>query len=75
MNSHLVTGDLIKTKEAALLLGCSTGTIRNLIKKKVIPAVRMGLKMRAIRIHQEDLQRFVAEQRNQGLETISINYE
>jgi len=47
---------LLTVKEAAKQLGLSVGTVRNYIRRGMIPAVKFH---RAVRIDEKDLERFV----------------
>lgn len=49
---------LLKVPEVAGILNCSKAYIYQLIKRKEIPSVQIGS---AVRIRQEDLERYIAE--------------
>ena len=49
---------LLKVPEVAGVLNCSKAYIYQLIKRKEIPSVQIGS---AVRIRQEDLERYIAE--------------
>ncbi|MGL6225342.1 MAG: helix-turn-helix domain-containing protein [Thermoguttaceae bacterium] len=55
---------ILTVEEAAEMLRCSQGTIRNLIKAKKLPAIRFGTSERGtVRIEAAQLEGFVEKMR------------
>jgi excisionase family DNA binding protein len=52
---------LFAAEQIALQLGCSVREVRRLIKSGELPVIRIG---RLVRIHPDDLRRFIAARRN-----------
>lgn len=46
-------GDLLNVKQASEYLGCSNNTVRNMIRREELSAVRLGPRM--VRIRRDDL--------------------
>ena len=46
-------GDLLNVKQASEYLGCSCNTVRNMIRREELSAVRLGPRM--VRIRRDDL--------------------
>ena len=57
------TSELLTSSQAAQMLHCSVGTVRNLLKLGRIPCVRFGTSDKVVRIHRDDLFTFIDRQR------------
>ena len=54
---------LLSADQASKILGCSVGTVRNLFKSGELHAIRFGTKNKTVRVHREDVERFIADKR------------